>query len=58
MSYHKALGALPEDFGTNHFDPIKHPEGYRNHPYPTLRISSQFLENIFLQAFRQTPRRF
>jgi hypothetical protein len=55
MSYHKTLGALLEDFGTNHFSPIAHPQCYRNHPYPTLRGSSPFLEIIFLQTFHQTP---
>jgi hypothetical protein len=55
MSYHKILGALLEDFGSNHFSPIEHPWGYRNHPHPTLRSSSPFSKNIFLQTFHRTP---
>jgi hypothetical protein len=55
MSYHKTIGALLEDFGTKHFSPIERPWCYRNHPYLALRGSSPFLENIFLQTFRQTP---
>jgi hypothetical protein len=26
MSYHKTLGALLQDFGSNHFGSIKHPK--------------------------------
>jgi hypothetical protein len=55
MSYHKTLGSLLEDFGTNHFSPIEHPWYYRNHPYPALRGFSPSSESIFLQKFHQTP---
>jgi hypothetical protein len=55
MAYHKTLGALLEDFGTNQILPIEHPWGHRNQPHPTLRGSSPFTQNIFLQTFYQTP---
>jgi hypothetical protein len=55
MSYHKTLGSLLEDFGTNHFSPIEHPWYHRNHPHPTLRGSSPSSQNIFLQTFYRTP---
>jgi hypothetical protein len=55
MSYHKTLGSLLEDFGTNHFSSIEHPWYYRNHPYLALRCFSPSSESIFLQTFHQTP---